>query len=91
MSDRCSFYNKFWKDKNGKVVAWQWPNLPLWVWIATTGLGFVLPAGGIANAVSLAGKAAIIIWALIEIIWGASYFRRLLGLIVLGLSLGFLL
>ena len=82
-----SFSDRFWNNKNGEFVVWQRPNPLLWIWIVTVVLGLFLPAGDLAGAVSLIGKIAIVMWGLLEVLWGASYFRRLLGLGVVLLPL----
>lgn len=69
----------FFKDKNGHVVILQTPNLPLIVWFVGTLLAKVI-GGAVFSALAF---CALLFWALIEIGWGSSYFRRVLGLVVL--------
>lgn len=75
-------WDRFWKDDEGKVVIWQWPNIPLYAW---AGLTFVslLFSGKFSDILSVAGTIALIYWSLLEMFKGVNYFRRLLGLLIL--------
>lgn len=58
----------------------QLPNLPLWIFIATVALRFVLPDGSTAaDVASWVGTGALGWWALDELIRGENPWRRLLG------------
>ena len=74
--------DNFFRDKNGRVVVWQTPNLPLWLWIVSLLLGRWLH-GTAHTLVSSAGNLALLIWAVLEVARGDSLFRRLLGTVVL--------
>lgn len=76
---------KFITDKHGNVVVWQWPNFPITIWAICT-LAAKVAAGPLHTLFSAVGTTALIIWAMLEIISGASYFRRALGLVVLGFT-----
>lgn len=76
------WWNKIWRDKHGRIVIWQTPNVPLIVWAILTFLS-LLVNGGLANAFYWLGSAALIIWSLLELFKGVNYFRRALGLLVL--------
>ncbi len=71
----------FFSDKHGNVVIWQMPNLPLILWFV-----FMLAAytthGQIRAVLAVASTASLLVWAFLEIVQGASYFRRVLGMIV---------
>ena len=59
----------FFTDRTtNRVVVAQWPNWPLWLWLAAT----VLHLHWVAFA-------ALVVWALMELRSGASPFRRVLG------------
>lgn len=75
----------FVKDKHGKVVMWQAPNMPIVAWAVFT-LAARVAQGPLHTVFSACGTTALIIWATLEIIAGASYFRRTLGLAVLALT-----
>jgi hypothetical protein len=77
-----SWWNKIWKDKQGHIVIWQFPNIWLIAWAVLTVLSLFFN-GHVADVFSWAGSAALIIWALLELFKGANYFRRALGLVVL--------
>ncbi len=74
---------KFISDKNGKVVIWQMPNAPLIVWLIFTVLLHFLKHGHPHTIAQIIAQVALIIWAVLEVFWGASYFRRTLGAIVI--------
>ena len=73
----------FFTNKNGVTVLAQPPNVPLIVWLVFTCIGFVLPAGVIKDVATLVALGSLFIWAAMEIISGASGFRRVLGAVVL--------
>lgn len=70
-------------DKNGRVVVWQWPNFPLYAWMVF-GVASHLLSGGLRSGSATLSRAALFIWAYLELTQGASYIRRILGLLVLG-------
>ena len=74
--------NRLFRDRNGKVVIWQLPNAPLWIWIISTGVGWWLH-GGPKLVVGIIGSLALAIWAILELGWGSTLFRRILGVVVL--------
>jgi hypothetical protein len=76
---------KFFTDKHGKVVIWQTPNAPLVIWFVCVLAGRVTD-GLLHTLLSVAGTAAILVWALLELFDGVNYFRRMLGLVVFGLT-----
>jgi hypothetical protein len=64
------------------VVAW--PNLPLWVWIASAiARRIPLVDGRVDATVGIVGSVALVVWAVGELWHGVSPFRRLLGFGVL--------
>jgi hypothetical protein len=68
----------------GEVVIAQWPNLPLWVFLAATAIRIVLhPHGTVGDLVSTVGDFGLAVWAVLEIARGDSPFRRVLGGVVL--------
>ena len=74
----------FIKDKEGNIVLWQWPNMPLVGWAIFALLGRLTRW----QPLTWIGTAFLFVWALLEIFRGVNYFRRGLGLIVLLLMLG---
>ena len=83
--DQRSLWDKTWRDRQGRIVIWQTPNLWLIGWLVLTFISLLF-SGRQADIFSWLGSAALIIWSLLEILKGASYFRRALGLLVLVLS-----
>lgn len=75
-------WDRMWKNDRGDVVIWQTPNAWLIGWAVLTVLS-LLVSGRLADILSVAGSGVLIIWSLLEIFKGDSYFRRLLGLVVL--------
>jgi hypothetical protein len=77
--------------KDGHLVIWQWPNVPLWIWIASAILGR-FASGGLGTAVHVIGAVALAVWAVMEIGWGVNPFRRIVGGVVLAaMVVGFFL
>lgn len=75
--------NKIFRDKNNKVVIWQSPNIILIAWFVTALLTYFV-SESTKYIFENMSSALLLSWALIEILWGVNYFRRLLGLVVLG-------
>ena len=73
---------KVCKDKDGNWTLFQFPNLPLFVWL-TCLIFSRLTEGDLSVSVSSLGTIFLSIWAYIEIAYGDSIFRRILGSIVL--------
>lgn len=69
----------FFKDTNGHVVIWQWPNVPLAGWFVCKLLALILKDGKVHTGFESLGMALIFVWAYLEITSGKSYFRRALG------------
>ena len=78
--------DNFWKDKDGRVVIWQRPNLPLTVWFVTYLLGWLPFSPLFLSLLDTISFGAIFTWAWLEISSGVNTFRRILGLIVLVMS-----
>jgi hypothetical protein len=73
--------------KDGKYVVFQFPNLPLMVAIFAYGLRLIIPAQPYNNLLNVLFNTALIIWAILEVLWGINLFRRLFGAIILGFVL----
>ena len=83
MTRKQSFADKFWQDKHGNLAIWQRPNIALIIWFVSFALTVILPDGPIERTFSWIAELAILVWAIMEVGWGSSYFRRLLGSCVL--------
>lgn len=75
-------WDKFWKDKNGNVVVYQHPNVFLIGWVVLA-LGSLFVSSKLADTLWQLSLAVLAVWALLEIVKGVNYFRRLLGAFVL--------
>ena len=73
--------------KNGKYVVLQFPNAPLMVAIVAYGLRLVTDAQPLSNYLGVVIDISLVIWAIMEIIWGVNLFRRIFGLVVIGFIL----
>jgi hypothetical protein len=65
---------------------WQFPNPALCVWLATLVLGRVDLPTAQATAIAGIGHGALVVWALDEVVRGASPFRRIVGAVVLAVQ-----
>lgn len=67
----------------GRLVVAQWPNLPLWLFLAGAVMSALIPLSGTpALLLRLATAAALLWWALWELLAGVNPFRRILGAVV---------
>jgi hypothetical protein len=78
-----SFTDKVLKDKDGRIVIWQTPNLPLWGWLIFKILAMIFDSGKTGTNLTLFSKFFLFTWAFLELTQGVNYFRRGLGLVVL--------
>ena len=71
----------FFRDRQtGGITVVQAPNPPLWVFLATVALRWVVPDGStLRSAIGWIGLAALGWWALDEVIRGVNPWRRMLG------------
>jgi len=83
LDSKRSFWDKFWEDKHGRLAVWQKPNVFLIVWFVSILVQILLGGGTISNFARTIGTISIAIWAVLEVVSGASYFRRILGISVL--------
>jgi hypothetical protein len=74
----------FTNPETGRLVIAQWPNLPLAVFLVATAVRVMVePEGTAGTLVSIIGTAALLVWAALEVGRGDSPFRRVLGAVVL--------
>jgi hypothetical protein len=72
------------RDRDGHVVVAQAPNAAILVWLATVVLGWTgLFDGATASTIRDAGRGALLVWGLDELLRGASPIRRVMGGLVL--------
>lgn len=78
--DNRTLFDRTFRDREGRIVIAQMPNLPVLVGIAAIALQFVLPSD-IRPTLGLVAVGALFTWAWQELFDGVNYFRRSLGLI----------
>jgi hypothetical protein len=83
-------WDKIWRDHDGKVVIWQFPNIWLIGWAIVTVISMFLH-GGVGTIVSIIADILLGIWAVLELFQGVNYFRRGLGLVILIFTISSLL
>ena len=77
---------------SGRMTIAQWPNPPLLLFLAATGLRLLLrPRGGAATVLGAVATLALVAWALLEVFRGVNPFRRFVGAIVLVVQLAALI
>lgn len=80
---------RWWiSDRQGRPALVAWPNPALLVWLVTVIVGWtgVLETDRAATLKTI-GQGALVVWALDELVRGASPVRRILGGIVLAAQL----
>lgn len=83
---RRAFDWMFRDPKTGKIVTAQWPNLPLWLYIAATIVRRLID-GPVGRVAGVLGTIALLRWAGDELIRGSARWRRILGAAVIVLTL----
>ncbi len=74
-------------DKEGKLVFFLFPNIPLAIWLLCLPLQRAVDSVAISSAISLLSFIALIAWALLEITKPVNRMRRMVGMIVIVFSL----
>jgi hypothetical protein len=80
--DDQALWDRIWRDRKGNIAIWQWPNKWLTGWAIATVVSLLFN-GTLADIFSWIAMALLLIWSLLELTKGDSYFRRGLGLVVL--------
>lgn len=75
--------NKIVRDKDGKIVIAQFPNLSLIAWALSTFLSRIVIESHIANIFRLIAVVSLLIWSLQELLQGSAIIRRALGAVVI--------
>lgn len=81
-----SLLDLIFKDHTGKYAVAQAPNLPLYI-ILFSWLLAAISTGHLHNLANAISHGAVFLWAYLEIRYGDSLFRRLLGAAVMIMSL----
>jgi hypothetical protein len=82
-----SLDDKFWHDKNGKFVVFQPLNIWIVLWFMFSLLAQIVRSHPFHALFGWVSFGALVVWALLEVVSGVNYFRRLLGLTILLLTL----
>lgn len=85
--DGESLWDKIWRDDEGNIVIFQWPNVWLIAWAAVSFLSLISPTRTFSNVTWWIGSILLAIWAVLEVLRGANYFRKALGVVVFLLNL----
>jgi hypothetical protein len=74
--------------RTGRITIAQFPNVALWIFLATVVLRRIGPThGAVRTTIGAVGVAALAWWAVDEVLRGVNPFRRLLGLAGCGLAI----
>ena len=87
LSARVTSVSWWFRTSDGRLAVGQVPNPALCVWLAAVALGQLELSAPDAAAVDGVRRGALLVWALDEVVRGASPFRRLLGAVVLAAQL----
>ena len=72
----------WFRSSDGRLILWQFPNPALFVWMVALVLGRFELSATHATVVNGVRHGALLVWALDEVVRGASPFRRLLGSVI---------
>lgn len=68
----------------GQTTIAQFPNLPLWLFLAATALRWLFdPSGDLRTAIQAVATIGLLWWATDELLRGVNPWRRLLGAAIL--------
>ena len=76
-------FDKIFHDSQGNIVLAQTPNLPLIVWVISSLGQLIFTTEKVNAGLNLLTFGALFTWAWLELFDGVNYFRRLLGFLVL--------
>ena len=80
---RVTFYDKCFKDKQGKIALTEQANAPIIVAVISA-IPALLVSGNIFGTIAaLVSFGAFFTWSWLEIFDGVNYFRRVLGVVVM--------
>jgi len=90
VAKRRSLWDKTWRNNEGHIVIFQWPNIWLIGWAAFNFVSVLSPTSPTRTIGTVSwwiGFALLSVWALLEIFKGDNYFRRFLGVFIFGLNI----
>lgn len=74
--------DKLFQDNTGTYVVAQPPNIPMYL-VFVGAAGQYVSGGVVQELFSILTAGAIFTWAFLEIVYGESFFRRILGTVVM--------
>lgn len=77
----------FFQDKDGKYAVVALPNLPLALIIISFIMTTLVHDGPVYNLFNMVQHGAVFLWSYLEIRYGESPFRRVLGAVVMAIFL----
>ena len=78
-----TFFDKIFRDEEGKIVLVQIPNLPVIIGVITSLLKMVFTTGKLYTGLDIIAFGTLFTWAWEELFQGVNYFRRALGAVTL--------
>jgi hypothetical protein len=70
--------------RTGRLTVFQWPTIPLSIFIVlTVGRHIIHTTGRAGNLTHVLAGAALLVWAVDEVVRGVNPFRRILGALVI--------
>ena len=87
ISARLTSSSWWFRSSDGRLTLWQPPNAALCVWLIALVLGRFDLSPSHTTALTGIRHGALLVWALDEVVRGASPFRRVLGAVVLAAQL----
>jgi hypothetical protein len=87
MGKNQTFVDKCFKNRHGKLALTARPNAPIIIWAIAALSARLITHGNIHSALGIIAFVLIVIWALLEILQGVNYFRRVLGAVVLAFTI----
>lgn len=83
MTDIRYILEKPFRDKKGRIVITQSPNLALFGWILFEIVSLILGKGRFKEAFQGLATASLFVWAYLETTIGVNLFRKLFGSVVM--------
>jgi hypothetical protein len=74
--------DKLFKDRNGKFIIYQKPNLPLIAWFFCYALANLVNNNNLSLKLTELATLFIALWAYLELNYGVTLFRKIIGVIV---------
>jgi hypothetical protein len=74
--------------QTGRLTVAQWPNIPLCIFVVlTVGSHIIHTTGGAGNLIRVLADGTLLVWAADELVRGVNPFRRILGVLVIAVTI----